>query len=232
MLTQKQRDLLIFIHEHMGDSGIAPSYEEMKDALDLKSKSGIHRLISGLEERGFLKRLPHRARALEITRLPEGYETANTSNVMAFKPRQKPSDVVFQDLNPVHGLGTQNIPLCGKIAAGTPIEAIQHEGQGIDIPVSMLGNGEYYALTIEGDSMMNAGIHDMDTIIVERCQTAQNGEIVVALIDDQEATLKRFRKEGDKIALIPENPAYEVRIIDAARVQIQGKLVSLYRQYH
>lgn len=235
MLTKKQKDLLLFIHMHLQKTGVAPSYEEMKDALELKSKSGIHRLISGLEERGFLQRLPHRARALEVVRLPEDYKQDNSqerqTNVTEFKRPQK-SDVVFEDINPVYGARVQTIPLCGKIAAGTPIEAIQDVGQGIDIPSSVLGNGEYYALTIEGDSMINAGIHDHDTVIVERCDTARDGEIIVALVDDSEATLKRLRREGDKIALIPENPAHDIRILDAHRVKIQGRLVSLYRQYH
>lgn len=218
MLTRKQKDLLLFIHERMqNDSDVAPSFEEMKDALGLKSKSGIHRLITALVERGYLERLPNRARALHVTRLPEG---------AAKRPAPMPvtravSNDAFQD-----------IPLYGKIAAGTPIEAIAYETDSIAIPPGMAGSGDLYALTIEGDSMINAGIHDSDTVIIKRCDTAENGTIIVALVDGEEATLKRLRRAGNKIVLEPENDAYEPRILDPDRVKIQGRLVSLMRTYH
>ncbi len=220
MLTRKQRDLLLFIHERLSEDDVPPSFEEMKDALGLKSKSGIHRLISGLEERGYIERLPHRARALEIKRLPEGFsreEPANLNNaIMAANANQM----------------LEEIPLCGKIAAGSPIEALNHEGQNLTVPQGFVGAGEHYALTIEGDSMIDAGIHDSDVVIIKRCDTANNGEIVVALVDGEEATLKRLRRAGGKIVLEPENQAYEPQIFEPHRVQIQGKLVSLMRAYH
>lgn len=221
MLTKKQHDLLLFIHEHMGESDIPPSFEEMKNALGLKSKSGIHRLISGLEERGYIQRLPHRARALEIIKLPEGIKNAPQMEAQkeVTHPLPTPSNV-------------ESIPLCGKIAAGTPIEAIQHEGDHIALPPEMISGGEHYALKIEGDSMINAGIHDNDTVIIQRCNTAENGAIIVALVDGEEATLKTLRRAGGKIVLEPENDAYEPRILEPERVQIQGKLVSLMRSYH
>lgn len=225
MLTQKQRDLLLFIHEHMSGSDVAPSFEEMKEALGLKSKSGIHRLISALEERGYIQRLAHRARALEIIRLPEGAKDggakspARKNNVAAFKPA--PANVSF-DL----------IPVLGKIAAGTPIDAIQHEVDQLAMPPGFAGSGELYALTVDGDSMIEAGIHDGDTVIIRRCNTAENGTIVVALVDDEEATLKRLRRAGNKIVLEPENQAYEPIVLEPNRVKIQGRLVSLMRSYH
>lgn len=219
MLTKKQRELLLYIHEHMSDDDIAPSFEEMKDALGLKSKSGIHRLISGLVERGYLERLPHRARALSIKKLPEG-----------FKPES--SQPQFSQDTSHLAANMMEVPIYGKIAAGTPIEAIQNEGNGIFVPQEMLGSGEHYALTVSGDSMVNAGIHDHDTVIIQRCNTAENGTIIVALVDDQEATLKRLRRAGNKIVLEPENDAYEPQILDPERVKIQGRLVSLMRSYH
>lgn len=215
MLTRKQRDLLLFIHERLGEDDVPPSFEEMKNALGLKSKSGIHRLISGLEERGYIERLPHRARALEIKRLPESFEE---------KPQQSP--VTSNDES---GL---SVPLLGKIAAGTPIEAIRDESNHIQIPSDLVGNGEHYALTVDGDSMIKAGINNYDTVIIKRCETAENGTIIVALIDDEEVTLKRLRRAGNKIVLEPENDAYEPRILEPERVKIQGKLVSLMRSYH
>lgn len=229
MLTQKQYDLLSFIHERLEHSDIPPSFEEMKDALDLKSKSGIHRLISGLEERGYIQRLPHRARAIEIKRLPESLKRQQSPNgesespALAKNPDAPSSSVSAAFLE---------IPLYGKIAAGTPIEAIANEQDTIPVPMTMGAAGELYALTVEGDSMINAGIHDCDTVIIQRCDTASNGEIIVALVDDQEATLKRLRRAGNKIVLEPENENYEPQILEPHRVKIQGKLVSLMRSYH
>jgi repressor LexA len=223
MLTQKQRDLLLFIHERMTQGDIAPSFDEMKDALDLKSKSGIHRLITGLVERGYLQRLPNRARALEVTRLPEGYQ----------KPQAAPapkSSVKQAVLNAVSDL--TSLPLLGKIAAGTPIEAISHEGDYFDVPASMLGHGEFYALRVEGDSMIKAGINDEDIVIIRKSDRAQDGRIVVALVDGQEVTLKRLRRQDGKVILEPENDAYKPRILTPDRVQIQGELSSLIRSYH
>ena len=225
MLTSKQRDLLIYIHEHMKDTDIAPSFEEMKDALDLKSKSGIHRLISALEERGYIERLQHRARAVKILQLPEGYtaQQKNTSN----------SNVQTSTHNPLIDSGEiVSIPLHGKIAAGTPIEAIRDEQSMVHIPSSLTGRGQTYALTVDGDSMIKAGIHDGDTVIIERCQTASAGTIIVALVDGEEVTLKRLRYAGSKVVLEPENDSYEPKILDPNRVQIQGKLVGLMRTYH
>ena len=214
MLTQKQRDLLLFIHERMQNSDVAPSFEEMKAALDLKSKSGIHRLITGLVERGYIERLPHRARALEIKKLPEGLRPKSSSRPAAA------------------AANSEEIPLYGKIAAGTPIEAFRDEGQTMGIPPGMLGAGEYYALHVSGDSMVNAGIHDKDIVVIRRCETAENGAIVVALEDDQEGTLTRLRRAGGKIVLEPENDAYEPQVLEPGRVKIQGKLAHLMRSYH
>lgn len=230
MLTRKQRDLLIFIHERMSSGEIAPSFDEMKDALGLKSKSGVHRLINGLVERGHLERLPHRARALSVRKLPEGYRPESqppapdkTANVTPFRqpsPQTQPSANVL------------SVPLYGRIAAGTPIEALRDEGTQIDIPASLLGNGVHYALTVQGDSMTGAGIQDGDIVIIRRGEDATNGAIVVALVDDQEATLKRLRRERGKVVLEAENPAYPARILDPARVKVQGWLVSLLRNYN
>lgn len=220
MLTQKQRDLLLFIHERMNQGDIAPSFDEMKDALDLKSKSGIHRLITGLVERGYLQRLPNRARALEVTKLPEGYQAP----AMA-KPSLKETVVnAVSDLMP--------LPLLGKIAAGTPIEAIRHDGDYFDVPSGMLGKGEYYALRVDGDSMIKAGINDDDIVIIKKTDRASDGKIIVALVDGQEVTLKRLRREAGKVILEPENDAYKPRVLTADRVQIQGELSSLIRSYH
>lgn len=217
MLTKKQRELLLYIHEEMKEDEVAPSFEEMKEALGLKSKSGIHRLISALVERGYLERLPHRARALRIVRLPEGMATKS--------PRQSvPANEDYFHYEP--------IPLYGKIAAGTPIEAIRDEGQTVDIPPHLLARGEHYALEVEGESMINAGIHDGDIVVIRRTDTAHNGEIVVALVDDSEVTLKRFRRSGNKIILEPENDMHEPRVLDPERVKVQGQLISLFRSYH
>ncbi|MFP4097827.1 MAG: transcriptional repressor LexA [Alphaproteobacteria bacterium] len=239
MLTKKQKDLLLYIHERMSQDDIPPSFEEMKDALGLKSKSGIHRLISALVERGYIERLPHRARAIEIKRLPEGlmksdFQKRNFSlghaatRSMAELGQHKENILAQKDRPPVF----DEVPLYGQIAAGTPIEAIRDEGDVLQIPQGFIGRGEHYALTVNGDSMIKAGIHDEDTVIIQRCDTAENGEIVVALIDDLEVTLKRLRRAGNKIVLEPENDAYEPRIVEPERVKIQGKLVSLLRTYH
>ena len=223
MLTRKQRDLLLYIHEHMAGSDVSPSFDEMKDALGLKSKSGIHRLISALEERGYLERLPHRARALHITKLPEDVKSAKRieANIAgpAFKPAKEDSNL-------------EEIPLYGKIAAGTPIEAIRNEVDTIQIPPGFGGYGELYALTVDGDSMIKAGINDGDTVIIRRTEHANNGDIIVALVDGEEVTLKRLRRAGGKIVLEPENDDYEPRILEPERVQIQGILSSLMRSYH
>lgn len=218
MLTRKQRDLLLFIHERLQEEDVPPSFDEMKVALGLKSKSGIHRLISGLEERGYIERLPHRARAIEIKKLPEGMQSKS----------DVPMDIVAAvEMGTLH-----SIPLYGKIAAGTPIEAIRHEQNTVEIPPGMIGGGEHYALTVEGDSMIKAGIHDSDTVIIQRCDAANNGEIIVALVDGEEATLKRLRRAGAKIVLEPENDDYEPQVLEPHRVQIQGRLAGLMRSYH
>ena len=227
MLTKKQRDLLIFIHERMSSGEIAPSFEEMKKALGLKSKSGVHRLISALVERGYLERLPHRARALEVKKLPEGYTSQFQQNRSTVQPA---TQSIFDN---VHSSIVETIPLLGKIAAGTPIEAIRNEGDSLEIPSSMLsGNGEHYALKVDGDSMVNVGINDQDIVIIKKSDTASNGEIVVALVDDQEVTLKRINVNGPMITLIPENDDYEPQSLESSRVKVQGKLIGLYRTYH
>ncbi len=221
MLTKKQRDLLFYIHEHMEGSDVPPSFEEMKEALGLKSKSGIHRLISALEERGYIERLPHRARALRVVHLPESFKPA------APVPAGTPTAYMT-----AANAAMEQIPLLGKIAAGIPIDAIAHADNFIAVPPDMIGRGETYALTVNGDSMINAGIHNGDTVIIERCDTAENGAIIVALVDDGEVTLKRLRRAGGKIVLEPENDEYEPQILEPHRVQIQGRLVSLMRSYH
>ena len=231
MLTKKQPELLMFIHRHLDQTGVSPSFDEMKDALNLKSKSGIHRLITGLEERGFIRRLPHRARALEVVKLPE----ANIPPPPAARGRFAPS--VIAGRFPTGGNGpaaseTVGLPLYGRIAAGTPIEALRDQSTSIEVPATLLGNGEHYALEVAGDSMIEAGILDGDTVIVQRCDTAENGTIVVALIDEQEATLKRLRRKGNSVALEAANPAYETRIFGPDRVRVQGKLVGLLRKYN
>jgi repressor LexA len=224
MLTAKQRTLLMFIHERLEATGVSPSFEEMKDALDLKSKSGIHRLITALEERGFLKRLAHKARALEVIRLPED---AAPQKREPFRP------AVIENLqyDKAPGMEEEQVPLLGRIAAGTPIAAIQHEQAWITVPPSMLRGGEHFALEVHGDSMIEAGILDGDTVIIRRCDDAPNGEIVVALVEDEEATLKRIRKKGNSIALEAANPAYETRIFGPNQVKVQGQLAGLIREY-
>lgn len=232
MLTQKQRDLLILIHSRMTRGEVAPSFDEMRDLLGLKSKSGIHRLITGLVERGYLVRLPHRARALEVVKLPEGYTPSSTS---AAKGEKTDSFEKTSSSAPDHEASDSlslSIPLLGRIAAGTPIEAIADHGACVDVPPALLGRGEFYALTVQGDSMIDAGIHSGDTVIIRRCDTADNGRIVVALVDDAEVTLKRLRRKDGMVILQAENPAYEDRALPPSRIKIQGELTSLIRTYH
>jgi repressor LexA len=242
MLTKKQHELLLFINRRLAESGVCPSFDEMKEALGLKSKSGVHRLITGLEERGFIRRLAHRARALEIARLPENVGAAASGNGAAketpvARPAFAPTVIRGDFGNALPGAAvaqpaeTIQLPLYGRIAAGTPIEALRDHSQSIDVPASLLGRGEHYALEVDGDSMVNAGILDGDTVVVERCDTAENGAIVVALIDNNEVTLKRLRRKGDSIALEPANPAYETRIFGPDRVKLQGRLAGLLRRY-
>ncbi|MGE0716170.1 MAG: transcriptional repressor LexA [Alphaproteobacteria bacterium] len=242
MLTRKQFELLTFINRKLRESGVSPSFDEMKEALRLRSKSGIHRLITGLEERGFIRRLPHRARALEVLRLPDDAAVEGMAVAAGAAPRRgfRPT-VIKGDFRPaLSGSQTDaaatagepvSLPLWGKIAAGTPIEALRDNQRAIDVPASMLAKGEHYALEVAGDSMVDAGIVDGDTIIVQRCDTADNGAIVVALVDENEVTLKRLRRKGASIALEPANKAYETRIFGPDRVRVQGRLVGLMRRY-
>lgn len=225
MLTKKQKDLLLFIHARMNGGEIAPSFDEMREALKLKSKSGIHRLITGLVERGYLERLPHRARALEVKKLPEGYAPGRNDNSRASKQTREINAVIA-------ATAMRSIPMQGRIAAGTPIEAIRDDNTTVDIPSAMIGTGKHYALEIDGDSMINAGINDGDTVIIKECNTAEDGAIIVALVDGEEVTLKRLKREKGKVVLIPENDKYEPRSFEPNRVQIQGRLVSLMRTYH
>ena len=226
MLTKKQKNLLLFINKKLRSSGVSPSYEEMKSSLNLKSKSGIHRLISALEERGFIKRLAHKARALEVIKLPE---TASANDIYnSFSPsviRGGLDDSNLQKNN-------TDIPVLGNIAAGTPVEAIQNEVTRIPLPENIEKNGEFFGLKVQGDSMIEAGINDGDTVIVKKTDTAENGKIVVALIDDQEAMLKRIRRKGKTVALESANRNYETKIFGPDRVKVQGILVSLYRNFH
>ena len=233
MLTRKQKELLMFIHERVKESGVPPSFDEMKEALDLKSKSGIHRLITALEERGFIRRLPHRARALEILKLPESVGYGSGTGGRGFSP-----SVIEGSLGRVRAARDDeassdnvSIPVMGQIAAGVPIEAIQNRSRTIDVPPELLTQGEHFALEVKGDSMIEAGILEGDTIIIRRSNTANTGDIVVALIDQEEATLKRLRRRGDSIALEAANPAYETRIFGPDRVDVQGTLVGLIRVY-
>lgn len=243
MLTRKQHELLVYIDRHLHQTGVSPSFEEMKDALGLRSKSGIHRLISALEERGFLRRHHHRARALEVLRLPEDQlpravaasmeETADRA-ASGFAPT-----VIRGDFSPrLSGVRAANdaaavqIPLYGRIAAGLPIEALRADPAAqFDVPMALLGNGEHYALEVAGDSMIEAGILDGDTVIIRKDESAENGQIVVALVDETEVTLKRLRRRGNSIALEPANPRHETRIFPADRVKVQGRLVALFRRY-
>jgi repressor LexA len=237
MLTQKQKELLLFIHDRMQDQGVPPSFDEMRDALDLKSKSGIHRLITALVERGFIRRLPHRARAIEVIKLPESTVPSMAAPEPprrgGFQPSVIEGDRRALDPPPSYyaDARTMSVPLMGRIAAGVPISAIQNHSIDVACPPDMLGSGEHYALEIKGDSMIEAGIHDGDTVIIRRCHSADNGDIVVALVEKEEATLKRLRKKGSTIALEAANPAYETRIFRPDQVDIQGRLVGLLRKY-
>lgn len=253
MLTRKQQELLFFINDRLNEGGVSPSFDEMKDALGLKSKSGIHRLITGLEERGFIRRLAHRARALEVLRLPEkpvpkakpapaAMPAAPVNAPVATQgtdvsPRFKPNVIRGEFRGALPGRQASNdaeavaLPLYGRIAAGLPIEAMRDQSVTIDIPTSLLAGGDHYALEVAGDSMVDAGILDGDTVIIQQCNAAENGTIVVALVDAQEVTLKRLRRKGNSIALEPANPNYETRVFGADRVSVQGKLVGLIRRY-
>ena len=224
MLTKKQKNLLIFINKKIRSTGISPSYEEMKNSLNLKSKSGIHRLISALEERGFVKRLAHKARALEVVKLPENASANDIFN--SFAP-----SVIKGGLDKSNQKSSK-ISVLGSIAAGTPIEAIQQEVDKVSLPVELQNNGEFFGLKIKGDSMIEAGINNGDTVIIKKSSTADNGQIAVVLIDNQEATLKRIRKKGKTIALEAANKNYDTKIYAANRIKIQGRLISLYRNFH
>jgi len=256
MLTRKQYELLIFIHQRIRETGVPPSFDEMKDALDLKSKSGIHRLITALEERGYIRRLEKRARALEVIRLPEnasdGVRPAATRTQAQRLARPEPGARPLRLETREHRIENRipadtrqatghfrrvdsdavlSVPVLGRIAAGTPIEAIQHKISEVGVPSVLTGSGEHYALEVTGDSMINAGILDGDTVIIRKTSTANTGDIVVALVDNSEATLKRLRRRGDSIALEAANPAYETRLYGADRINIQGTLVGLIRRY-
>jgi repressor LexA len=237
MLTRKQHELLLYIHERLKETGIPPSFDEMKEALDLASKSGIHRLITALEERGFIRRLPNRARALEVIRLPDSiapglgaprkFSPSVVEGGLGRKPEASPARTASNDDN-ANGI---SIPVMGRIAAGVPIDAIQHQTHSVVVPPDMLTGGDHYALEVKGDSMIEAGILDGDTVIIRNTSSAIPGDIVVALVDGEEATLKRFRRKGASIALEAANPAYETRIFGPDRVSVQGKLVGLIRRY-
>jgi repressor LexA len=257
MLTKKQYQLLMFIDQRLKETGVSPSFDEMKEALGLKSKSGIHRLIMALEERNFLRRLPHRARALEVVRLPEnmahgaprtvvpalvpplGPLLTQVADAAAEPPRRGDTDLPpnvvkprFKRTPPAAGVSdVVQLPLYGKIAAGTPIEALRDQARTVDLPADLVGSGDHYALEVEGDSMIEAGIFDGDTVIIRRCDNAENGAIVVALVDREEVTLKRLRRRGQSIALEPANASYETRICGPDQVQVQGRLVGLFRRY-
>ena len=225
MLTKKQKNLLLFINKKLRASGVSPSYEEMKDSLNLKSKSGIHRLISALEERGFIRRLPHKARALEVIKLPE---TASANDIYnSFSPSVIKGGLDTEN----NSLNELEIPVLGTIAAGTPVEAIQNEVARIPLPSNLENNGQYFGLKVQGDSMIEAGINEGDTVIIKRSDTADNGKIVVALIDENEAMLKRIRRKGKTVALESANRNYETKIFGPDRVKVQGVLVSLYRNF-
>lgn len=236
MLTRKQLELLLFINSRLKEEGVPPSFEEMKEALNLQSKSGVHRLIVALEERGFIKRMANRARALEVLKLPDAHNPSLSTKKSGFKPnviegnlgRSKP-----QPASAANDGGPRStfVPMMGRIAAGVPISAIQDHTANINVPPEMLGGGEHFALEVKGDSMIEAGIFDGDTVVIRKGDTAINGDIVVALVDDEEATLKRLRKKGESIALEAANPAYETRIFGPDRVKVQGKLIGLLRKY-
>ncbi len=234
MLTKKQHQLLSFIADRLADTGVSPSFDEMKDALDLKSKSGIHRLITALEERGFIRRLPHRARALEILKTPDGApieKPADEKKPTPFNPSVVDGGFSGDRASAPPAMGMTDLPVLGRIAAGTPIEAIQHEVERIAAPAALLAKGEHYILEVQGESMIDAGIHDGDYAIIQKSNVGDTGEIVVALVDGEEATLKRLRKKGASIALEAANPEFETRIYGADRVSVQGKLVGLMRKY-
>jgi repressor LexA len=235
MLTRKQHELICFINDRLAETGVSPSFEEMKDALDLKSKSGVHRLISALEERGFIRRLPNRARALEVTTLPDGGVVTKTPVAKPDVARPdvaKPDNVIEMPKRlPQPANDIIELPLHGRIAAGMPIEAMERD-MTLPVPAALLGPGEHYALEVSGDSMVEAGILDGDYALIRKTSTARDGEIVVALIDDNEATLKYFRPEGARVRLDPANAAYEPQIYGAHQVQVQGKLAGLLRRYH
>ncbi|MDA0997385.1 MAG: transcriptional repressor LexA [Proteobacteria bacterium] len=250
MLTRKQYELLMFIDASLKKNGVSPSFDEMKEALDLKSKSGIHRLITGLEERGFIRRLPHRARALEVVKLPENMAPATASAVAAASAAtgvvQGPRPVTSSPFRPnvidggfmmqgavivAEAADAVQLPLYGRIAAGTPIEALRDHSTFVDVPAMFLDSGEHYALEVDGDSMIDAGIFDGDTVIIKRSDTAENGSIVVALVEDNEVTLKRLRRKGASIALEPANKSYETRIFGPDQVKVQGTLTGLLRRY-
>ena len=223
MLTKKQYELLLFINERLKETGVSPSFDEMKEALNLKCKSGIHRLITALEERGFIKRLAHRARALEVVKLPDTMASSMSAPTRA--PTAANAPQAANDDSAV------TVSIMGRIAAGTPIEALQEEVNQISVPIEMMRSGEHYALEVHGDSMIDAGIFDGDTAIIQSGATAENGEIIVALVEGHEATLKRLRRKGEMIALEAANPAYETRIFRSDQVRVQGRLVGLMRKY-
>jgi repressor LexA len=232
MLTRKQYELLIYLDQQLKRNGVSPSFDEMKDALGLKSKSGIHRLITGLEERGFIRRLAHRARAIEVLRLPDNMESPVAKGApQGFKPNVIEGDFKLSGTATGGASETVQLPLYGRIAAGTPIEALRDHSNAVDVPAALLGKGDHYALEVDGDSMIDAGIFDGDTVIIRRSETAENGSIVVALVEDAEVTLKRLRRKGNSVALEPANTAYETRIFGPDQVKVQGNLVGLIRKY-
>ena len=243
MLTRKQHELLTFIDRHLKATGFSPSFEEMKEALQLRSKSGIHRLISALEERGFLRRRHHRARALEVMRLPNDVlrpepHRAEKADAPSFTPPSFTPNVIRGDFSArlpgvraANEAGAVQLPMYGKIAAGLPIEALRDNGALIEVPLALLGNGEHYALQVDGDSMVEAGILDGDTVIIRKGETAENGQIIVALVDEREVTLKRLRRRGNSVALEPANATHRVQVLPADQVKVQGKLVALLRKY-
>lgn len=234
MLTKKQYELLVFINRRLHEAGVSPSFDEMKDALGLRSKSGIHRLITGLEERGFVRRLPHRARALEVLRVPTSLGKADDPAGNGLHNSLAPNVIKADFKNSNHRAASTpavELPIFGRIAAGTPIEALRDQTASIEVPVFLLDKGEHYALEVDGDSMIEAGIHDGDTAIIQRTDTAENGSIVVALVDNEEVTLKRLRRRGQSVALEPANASFETRICGPDQVKVQGRLVGLMRKY-